>query len=147
MSNEQKTLTITLTGRNPVQIDKEKWPILAHVNGDSGGDYGHHQQALRLGECDRYRLTVRQHADGRSIVYGVLDAAIAEWGAGAGGESVRGGELLDPRRGHRRHHPARRVVLPPAGRARPRLHGEPAGRADLRRNRAPARSRGLPARA
>jgi hypothetical protein len=74
----QTHLTITLTGRPPVRIDKAEWPILATANGDSygSGDYSRHQQALGCGELDRYRLTVRQHADGRAVVYGVLDAAL-----------------------------------------------------------------------
>jgi hypothetical protein len=47
------------------------------------------------GEFDEYTLIVRQHADGRALVYGVVDAALAAWGAPARGESWRGGELLD----------------------------------------------------
>ncbi|MHB8388057.1 MAG: hypothetical protein ACYDBH_00585 [Acidobacteriaceae bacterium] len=40
--------------------------------------------------ADIYRLRVRQHADGRAIIYAVLDAA-TPW---TGSESRRGGELL-----------------------------------------------------
>ena len=85
-------LTITLTGRAPVTITKAAWPVVASASGDSYGshDYARHQQALAQGECDRYRLTVRQHGDGRSIVYGVFDAASA-W---THSEDRRGGELL-----------------------------------------------------
>lgn len=87
-------LTITLTGRAPVQIAKADWPIVAKAEGDSysSTDQSRHQQALMQGELDEYRLTVRQHADGRAIVYGVLDAARA-W---TGSEWWRGGELLAP---------------------------------------------------
>lgn len=90
------TLTITLTDRRPVTIRKEDWPVIASAHDDSwrGNDVGRYQQALAQGECDTYRLTVRQHADGRAIVYGVLDAAIAAWHQPAHGESWRGGELL-----------------------------------------------------
>ena len=84
-----KTRTVTLTGRRPVQIREDEWPVIARGKGDSytGSDYGRYQQALSQGECDEYSLIVRQHADGRAIVYGVLSAAIS-------GESHRGGVLL-----------------------------------------------------
>jgi len=57
-------------------------------------DSGRHGQALAQNECDTYRLIVRQHAASRSLVYGVLSAAIVEWHAPAAGEDWRGGELL-----------------------------------------------------
>lgn len=87
-----KRRTITLTGRAPVEIIEDDWPTLALATGDSysGSDYGRHQQALGQGELDRYTLAVRQHADGRSIVYGVLSASPA-W---TGTEDYRGGVLL-----------------------------------------------------
>lgn len=104
-----KTRTITMTGRRPVKIKDDEWPVLARGSGDSygGGDYACHQQALAQGECDTYILRVRQHADGRTLVYGIVDAAAAAWGSPAGGESYRGGMLLDP--------PAGAVVDPIAG--------------------------------
>jgi hypothetical protein len=88
---------ITLTDRPSVTIREDEWPILASADGDSwaGSDYAKHSQAKHRGEIDDYTLIVRQHADGRALVYGVLDAAIAAWGAPARGESWRGGELLD----------------------------------------------------
>ena len=92
-----KQRTITLTGRRPVRILEADWPKIASVSGDSygGNDCARHNQAVHQGECDEYWLIVRQHADGRALVYAVLDAAIAEWHAPAGGESYRGGEMLD----------------------------------------------------
>lgn len=91
-----KTRTITLTGRRPVKIVEDEWPVIASARDDSyaGSDYGRHQQALSQGECDRYILRVRQHADGRVLVSGVLDAADGAWGAPAGGEDRRGGVLI-----------------------------------------------------
>jgi len=85
--------TITLTDRAPVRIDEGAWPQIAHAVGDSydSGDYSRYQQASAQGELDEYSLRVRQHADGRAIVYGVLDAATA-W---TGSEDWRGGEVLD----------------------------------------------------
>jgi len=87
-------LTITLTNRAPVKISKDEWPVIASAKGDSyaSNDYSRYQQALSQGELDTYRLTVRQHGDGRSIVYGVLAAASAYTGS----EDCRGGVLLDP---------------------------------------------------
>lgn len=91
--NDQKTKTITLTGRSPVKIKKNEWPVIATAGDDS---YGHvdpqgHQQAKLQGELDEYLLRVRQHADGRTIVYGVLNAATV-W---TRTKDWRGGELLD----------------------------------------------------
>jgi hypothetical protein len=96
MATQSKRRTITLTGRAPVTILEADWPVIASARGDSysGNDYGRHQQALAQGEVDTYSLRVRQHAEGRTLVYGVLDAAIPEWHAPAGGESRRGGVLL-----------------------------------------------------
>lgn len=90
--NEQKTRTITLTGRPPVKIKENEWPVIATVSDDSYGsvDLQRHQQAVLQGEVDKYLLRVRQHADGRTIVYGVLDAATS-W---THTEDWRGGELL-----------------------------------------------------
>jgi hypothetical protein len=90
-----KTRTITLTGRAPVKIVEVDWPLIAEAAGDSYcGDMSRYRQAKDCGELDTYSIKVRQHADGRAIVYGVLDAAIAAWGQPARGEDWRGGELL-----------------------------------------------------
>lgn len=90
MSNE--TLTITLTDRPPVRIVKADWPIVAEVRGDDASlelarDPGRYNQALYNGELTTYRLVVRQHADGRALVYGVRTGGYrtSDW---------RGGELL-----------------------------------------------------
>lgn len=62
-----KTRTVTLTGRPPVKIVADNWPVIAH------GSYeryeGQHKcQSNRTTEID---IRVRQHADGRALVYGV----------------------------------------------------------------------------
>jgi len=86
-SKPAKTRTITLTDRPPVKITEDAWPIIACAilrPGSAGTpkpDY----------ETDEWSLRVRQHADGRAIVYGVVDAATA-W---TGTASWRGGELVD----------------------------------------------------
>jgi len=68
-AEKSKTRTITLTARPPVKIREDEWPVIAH------GKYHHHDnqyefQANRLWKMD---VRVRQHADGRAIVYGVYD--------------------------------------------------------------------------
>ena len=88
-----KQRTITLTGRPPVRIDEDQWPVIASAHDDSwssGGDWAIHDQARRRGELDEYHLVVRQHDDGRALVYAVLDGS--DW---TDTETHRGGELLD----------------------------------------------------
>lgn len=87
-----KTRTITLTGRPPVKIREDQWPEIASANDDTDESPG---RTKRSEEVDEYSIRVRQHADGRVLVYAVLDAAIAAWRQPAGGKSRRGGELLD----------------------------------------------------
>lgn len=91
---KSEKITVTLTDQPPVLISNEIWPVIATARGDSwtGGDYARHEQALAQRELDRYFLRVRQHADGRALVYGVLTAAPA-W---TGSEDNAGGYLLDP---------------------------------------------------
>jgi hypothetical protein len=80
MSDNQK-LTITLTGRTPVTITKEKWPVIASAH-TWDGQYDF--QSFR-----HWHLKVRQHKDGRAIVYGVHTSAHQ------GESDRRGGEMLD----------------------------------------------------
>jgi len=71
--------TITLTGRPPVRILEAEWPVIADAR------WRDHE-----GQHDRRAsLKVRQHADGRAIVYGVWDYEIT-W------QLYRAGVLLDP---------------------------------------------------
>ena len=78
-----KTRTITLTDRRPVTIRQDEWPILAIGDERDGSSH--------LGETERYTLRVRQHADGRVIVYGVHTT-----GKGTSSRDWRGGELWIP---------------------------------------------------
>lgn len=70
-----KTRTITLTGRRPVTIDETEWPVIARASGDdyNGNDPARRQQASDQGELDEYSLRVRQHGDGRAIIYGTYE--------------------------------------------------------------------------
>ena len=72
-----KTRTIILTDRRPVTILEHDWPLIAKATGGPG-------------PLHTYRLMVRQHADGRTLVYGVLDGATAD----ADHPTYRGGVLL-----------------------------------------------------
>lgn len=69
MTEQPKYRTVTLTGRPPVRIREDAWPIVGR------GDWDHHDgvvecQANRTWEA---RIRVRQHADGRALVYGVYE--------------------------------------------------------------------------
>lgn len=81
MPNENPKLTITLTRRAPVTVSKEEWPIIASAK---DWDNQHECQANRT-----WKLTVRQHADGRALVYGVYTTQYQ------GEKDKRGGELLE----------------------------------------------------
>lgn len=88
-----RTRIITLTDAQPVKILDEQWPTIAQAVGDSylGSNPMEHAEAIEKSRLDHYSLRVRQHADGRAIVYGVLDAAIQT----EHGEDYRGGERID----------------------------------------------------
>lgn len=72
VTNSAKIRIITLTGRRPVMISEAAWPIVSAADGEDGHS------------C----LTVRQHADGRSIVHAV------RLSNGADGYVVRKGEVV-----------------------------------------------------
>lgn len=65
-STERKQRTITLTGRPPVAIDEDDWPVIAGSGWDDC-DSEYEFQANRRADVT---LRVRQHEDGRTIVYG-----------------------------------------------------------------------------
>ena len=65
---ENVYLTVTLSGRPPVRIQKDRWPVIARAK-RSHGEFA--DQA----SC---HLIVRQHQDGRTLVYGVLDSPSQE---------------------------------------------------------------------
>jgi len=68
MSNDTDRLTITLTDHVPVNIVKAEWPVIAKAKDDDAQQSGN--EPFRT-----WRLTVRQHADGRTLIYGVYDTA------------------------------------------------------------------------
>ena len=84
-----KSRTITLTDRAPVRIVEDEWPQIAI--GDYRPGAVHNGTPVPDYETDRYTIRVRRHADGRAIVYGVVDAATA-WTHTA---DWSGGEVVD----------------------------------------------------
>ena len=78
---EAKVRTITLTGRAPVRIREDQWPQIAH--GNWGDNAAIPSQSNR--GCD---IRVRQHADGRAVVYAT------SWTQWQGERGWSGGELL-----------------------------------------------------
>lgn len=60
-----ETRTITLTGRPPVRINEGDWPMIA-----SACDDEHDGEVECQANCrSRWAVRVRQHQDGRAIVY------------------------------------------------------------------------------
>lgn len=87
-TTETKSRTVTLTDRNPVKIREDEWPQIA--SGDERPGSCVNGTPVPDSETDRYTIRVRQHADGRVLVYGVVDASTA-W---TGTQDWRGGKLL-----------------------------------------------------
>lgn len=84
-----KTRTITLTDHPPVTIIEEDWPTIANGDADDDDSYGRGNRPNR--EWTR-TIRVRQHADGRAIVYGVYDYDTCF--QGARGAAAKRGSLL-----------------------------------------------------
>lgn len=88
-----KRRTITLTNRRPVTIIEADWPIIAEASGNdwNSEDYGGlYLQARDRGEITVWWLKVRQHKDGRAIVYGGVQAGQRN----AEAEDWKGGKLI-----------------------------------------------------
>lgn len=72
---------MTLTSKRPVAIQKDSWPVIAAANEERD----HSGRALPR----RFYLTVRQHQDGRTLVYGRKESDLH------GEKMLRAGELLE----------------------------------------------------
>lgn len=77
-----KMRTITLTDRPPVSIREDLWPVIARGNRHDGREFA--SQANRT-----WDVRVRQHQDGRMVVYGTY---ATNW---QGERDMRAGVLLD----------------------------------------------------
>ena len=87
------TLKITLSDRRPVSIETDQWPVISEANDHDGKV-----------ECQAntlYRIKVREHSDGRRIVYAIKESG--NGGQYAGWHDTRGGFLL-PARGSSNEH-------------------------------------------
>lgn len=71
--SDKKQLTITLTGRAPVKINREDWPKIAEAS-DHTYDGEYDFQSFRR---TKWYLNVRQHVDGRMIVYSIYSHKMA----------------------------------------------------------------------
>ena len=83
-----KTRTITLTGRPPVRIVENDWPVIAAAMAKEW-DNAHEFQANRTTSAS---IRVRQNRDGRTLVYAIYDYSTNF--QGAADRSAKAGELL-----------------------------------------------------
>lgn len=64
---QRKQRTITLTGRSPVTINEDEWPVIAGSGWGDNDRPDYEPEANRRADAT---LRVRQHTDGRTLVYG-----------------------------------------------------------------------------
>ena len=86
---EPKHVTVTLTGRPPVRIDKNQWGVVARAS-DEDYDNQYRFQANRTSD---YWIVVRER-DGKYLVY--AGYTYATQFQGESNRSERAGELLEP---------------------------------------------------
>ena len=86
-TTESKRITITMSERAPLSIVEDDWPLIASAEWFNGQ---HECQANTI-----RRIKVRQHADGRRLVYGFQRAG--NGGQFAGTRNPAGGFLIGPR--------------------------------------------------
>lgn len=82
------TRTITITGRPPVRIAEVNWPLIASAS-DRDFDSQYEPQANQI---SKWFVGVRQHADGRAVVYATYSYD-SNW-QGARDHQARHGVLL-----------------------------------------------------
>lgn len=85
----RERLTITLTDRQPVSITTAHWPVLA----TAADDWHDGEIEAQANRRRKWRLIVRQHADGPAIVYGVYQYDSQH--PSERSVEYRGGELLE----------------------------------------------------
>ncbi len=76
---------INLTDRRPVTIEKDLWPVIAKAS--------NHDGAVECQANHEWFIRVRQHQDGRSIVY--AGAVSGNGGTPAGFRPAYAGEVLE----------------------------------------------------
>ena len=79
-------IKITMSERRPLTIVKADWPLIAHAN--------RHDGAVEVQANHEWAIRVREHADGRRLVYGWLTSG--NGGVPAGWRGAEGGFLVSP---------------------------------------------------
>jgi hypothetical protein len=87
MTTEKKTITITMSETAPVKIDPEQWPVIAEAC--------RHDGKVACQANIEWVIRVREHVDGRRLVYGSQSAGSG--GKPAGWRSSYAGYLVDVR--------------------------------------------------
>ncbi len=85
LQQKPKTVTITLSDRRPVKLVARDWPVIASASGHDG------KVACQANR--EWTIRVRQHEDGRRVVYGWEERG--DGGMPIGWESSYGGFLVD----------------------------------------------------
>jgi hypothetical protein len=85
-----KTRTITLTNQPPVTIHEDNWPIIASAS----DDWHDGQYDCQSNRWTKWFVGVRQHADGRCIVYAIYAHITSR--SGERSYSARRGHLPQP---------------------------------------------------
>lgn len=80
-TSNARSRTITLTDRPPVTIHEAEWPVVAAAR--------RHDGEIEYDAIRRWGLRVRQHEDGRALVYATYSTSVR------GAHNYRGGELLE----------------------------------------------------
>lgn len=83
-----KMRTITLTNRQPVKINEDNWPVLAQAK-EKKWDNTYESQA---NQTWNWSIRVRQHEDGRAIVYATYEHT-TNWQGARGTEDKQGDYL------------------------------------------------------
>ncbi len=91
---------VVLSGGHPVRVSPRDWPIISDASMPLWVDIDENQTETH--EIGHERLAVRQHRDGRCLVYGYTryeafeDCQVPEWLASLNIYNLRGGRLLPP---------------------------------------------------
>lgn len=88
LEKKVEKLKITMSERRPITIVKADWPLIARAD--------RHDGAVECQANHEWTIRVRQHADGRRIVYGWLTAG--NGGVPMGWRGAEGGFLVSPPR-------------------------------------------------
>ena len=85
-TTEKTKITITMSERRPLTIVEAEWPLIASAD--------EHDGQVECQANHKWAIRVREHADGRRIVYGWLCSGPG--GVHAGWRGAEGGFLIPP---------------------------------------------------